>query len=108
MRDDTDSEVLLARVEPMVVAVYIEEITGKLAPTSVKQHMAVLRMLFDWPAVGQVLRFNPANSVRGPKHVAHCTLGWWRPLYHNAHNATRICWAGTENMRWLMDWAYAS
>ena len=26
-------------------------------------------MLFDWLVVGQVLAFNPASSVRGPKHV---------------------------------------
>ena len=26
-------------------------------------------MLFDWLVVGQVLPFNPASSVRGPKHV---------------------------------------
>ena len=26
-------------------------------------------MLFDWLIVGQVLPFNPASSVRGPKHV---------------------------------------
>ena len=26
-------------------------------------------MLFDWFVVGQVLPFNPASSVRGPKHV---------------------------------------
>ena len=59
----------LARVEPMVVAAYIEELTGKLSPASVKQHLTALRMLFDWLVVGQVLPFNPARSVRGPKHV---------------------------------------
>ena len=26
-------------------------------------------MLFDWLVVNQVLPFNPASSVRGPKHV---------------------------------------
>ena len=26
-------------------------------------------MLFDWLVVGQILPFNPASSVRGPKHV---------------------------------------
>ena len=36
---------------------------------SVKQHLAALRMLFDWFVVGQVLPFNPAGSVRGPKQV---------------------------------------
>ena len=53
----------------MVVAAYVEELTGKLAPASVKQHLAGIRMLFDWLVVGQVLPFNPASSVRGPKHV---------------------------------------
>ena len=28
-----------------------------------------IRMRFDWLVVGQVLPFNPATSVRGPKHV---------------------------------------
>ena len=29
--------ILLAKVEPMVIAAYVEEFTGKLAPASVKQ-----------------------------------------------------------------------
>ena len=62
--------VALDQVEPMVVAAYIEQLSGALAPASVKQHLAALRMLFDWLVVGQVLPFNPASSVRGPKHVA--------------------------------------
>ena len=53
----------------MVVAAYVEELTRALSPASVKQHLAALRMLFDWLVVGQVLPFNPASSVRGPKHV---------------------------------------
>ena len=61
--------VALDQVEPMVVAAYIEQLTAVLAPASVKQHLAALRMLFDWLVVGQVLPFNPASSVRGPKHV---------------------------------------
>ena len=61
--------VALDQVEPMVVAAYIEQLSGVLSPASVKQHLAALRMLFDWLVVGQVLPFNPASSVRGPKHV---------------------------------------
>ena len=57
------------QVEPMVVAAYVEQLTAALSPASVKQHLAALRMLFDWLVVGQVLPFNPASSVRGPKHV---------------------------------------
>jgi integrase len=35
----------------------------------VKQHLAAIRMLFDWLVVGQILAINPAHAVRGPKHV---------------------------------------
>ena len=59
----------LDRVEPMVVAAYIEQLTNIYAPATVKQHLAAIRMLFDWLVVGQVVPFNPASSVRGPKHV---------------------------------------
>ena len=38
-----------------------------LAPT-VKQHLACIRMLFDWLVTGQVMPSNPAHSVRGPRH----------------------------------------
>jgi integrase/recombinase XerD len=34
----------------------------------VKQHLAAIRMLFDWMVTGGVLPFNPAASVRGPKY----------------------------------------
>jgi site-specific recombinase XerC len=39
------------------------------ARPTVKQHLAAIRMLFDWLVVGQVLAINPAHAVRGPKHV---------------------------------------
>ena len=37
------------------------------APT-VKQHLAAVRMLFDWLVVGQVVPHNPAHAVKGPRH----------------------------------------
>src|SRR5258708_32530250 len=40
-----------------------------MAKPTVKQHLAAIRMLFDWLVVGQVLATNPAHAVRGPKHV---------------------------------------
>jgi site-specific recombinase XerD len=60
----------LVDIEPVHVAAYIEQL-GKLrsAPT-VKQHLAALRHLFDYLVVGQVIPFNPAAAVRGPKHSA--------------------------------------
>jgi site-specific recombinase XerD len=57
----------LADVKPMHVAAYIE--TLPLAKPSVKQHLAALRMLFDWLVIGHVIDVNPAHAVRGPKHV---------------------------------------
>ena len=55
-------------VQPVHVAGYIEELgTLRKAPT-VKQHLACIRMLFDWLVVGHVLANNPAHAVRGPRH----------------------------------------
>ena len=34
-----------------------------------KQHLAAIRMLFGYLVIGQVVPFNPAAAVRGPKHV---------------------------------------
>ena len=58
---------VLHQVEPMIVAAYVEQLSGILAPASVKQHLAALRMLFDWLVVGQVLPFNPASSGPWPQ-----------------------------------------
>lgn len=35
---------------------------------TIKQHLAGVRMLFDWLVVSQVVPHNPAASMRGPKH----------------------------------------
>ena len=40
-----------------------------MAAPTVKQHLAAIRMLFDFLVTGQVIPMNPAASVRGPKHV---------------------------------------
>jgi integrase/recombinase XerD len=57
----------LHHIEPLHVAAYIERHPGS-KPT-VKQHLAALKMLFDWLVVGQVLPSNPAASVRPPRHL---------------------------------------
>jgi site-specific recombinase XerD len=58
----------LADIEPLHVAAYIETLQTRLAAPSVKQHLAAIRMLFDWLVVGQVVAVNPASPVRGPKY----------------------------------------
>lgn len=59
----------LERLEPMLIAAYIEKLGKKSSPATVKQHLAAIRMLLDYLVTGQVLPFNPAAAVRGPKHV---------------------------------------
>jgi site-specific recombinase XerD len=59
----------LADIEPLHVAAYVEARQDTAAKPTVKQHLAAVRMLFDWLVVGQVLATNPAHAVRGPKHV---------------------------------------
>lgn len=83
----------LSDLRPFHVAAYIEELgrrgpqerageperasqsqprpgrPGPLQAPSVKQHLAAIRMLFDWLVVGQIVPHNPAASVRGPSHV---------------------------------------
>ncbi|MFC1853137.1 tyrosine-type recombinase/integrase [candidate division CSSED10-310 bacterium] len=56
----------LETILPMDVALYIETHPGSI-PT-IKQHLAALRMLFDWLVIGHVIEFNPASSVRSPKY----------------------------------------
>jgi integrase/recombinase XerD len=59
----------LHTIEPIAVAAYVKELKSRLADPSVKQHLAAIRMLFDWLVTGQVIPMNPASSVKGPKHV---------------------------------------
>jgi len=65
----------LERLNPVIVAGYIEllgqpvEKNGRgYSMPSVKQHLAAIRMLFDYLVTGGVLPMNPASSVRGPKY----------------------------------------
>ncbi len=59
----------LDQIGPIVVATYVERLQAAKSAPTVKLHLAAVRMLFDWLVTGQVLRVNPAGSVRGPRHV---------------------------------------
>lgn len=59
----------LPGIEPVHVAAYIEALTHAKAAPTVKQHLAAIGMIFDWLTSGGIIPFNPAASVRGPKHV---------------------------------------
>ena len=57
----------LTEIRPVHVAAYVEGKQRELSPPSVKQHLAGLRVLFNWLVLGQVLPTNPALFVKGPK-----------------------------------------
>jgi integrase/recombinase XerD len=59
----------LEQLTPVHIAAYVEQLGCDLAKPSVKQHLAALRMLFDYLVTGQIIPSNPAASVRGPKYV---------------------------------------
>ena len=60
----------LAAVRTHHVSAYVEFLGRRYRAPTVKQHLAAMRMLFDWLTVGQIFAGpNPAAAVRGPKHV---------------------------------------
>ena len=66
---DQNGIAALDDIEPLHVSLYIETLQTTAAKPTVKQHLAAIRMLFDWMVIGQILPTNPAHAVRGPKHV---------------------------------------
>jgi site-specific recombinase XerD len=63
-----DRNLGLDRIGPVHVAAYIEKLQKELARPSVKQHLAAIRMVFDYLVLGQIVPTNPAAAVRGPKY----------------------------------------
>ena len=58
------------QVQPIVIATYIETLTARLSAPTVKLHLAAIRMLYDYLVTGHnIIEFNPAASVKGPRHV---------------------------------------
>lgn len=65
-----DQGLTFDRIGPVIVAGYVEQLLADgMAKPSVKQHLAGIRMMFDFMVTGGILPFNPSASVRGPKHV---------------------------------------
>src|SRR5690242_18783946 len=57
------------RRHPSHVGAFIKQLQGELTSPTVKQHLAALRMLFDWLVSGHLLEVNPAHAVRDTKYV---------------------------------------
>jgi site-specific recombinase XerC len=59
----------LSDIRSAHIAGYIEQLMKTHTPPSVKQHLAAIRMLFNWLVIGQIVEHNPAAAVRGPRYV---------------------------------------
>lgn len=59
----------LGEVGPIHIAAFVEDLGLVSSVPTVKQNLAGIRHLFDKLVVAQVVPFNPAASVRGPRHV---------------------------------------
>jgi len=54
-------------IGPLDVRAYLEVAKADGLSTTLKQHMAAIRMLFDHLVTGAVLEHNPALSVKAPR-----------------------------------------
>jgi len=62
----------LAEIEPIHVGAYLKDIGGRFEKPTIKQHLAAIRMLFDYLVTGQIVAINPAHAMHAPKHVIKC------------------------------------
>lgn len=59
----------LPHLNPVLIAKYVHELGQVSSPPTVKQHLAAIRMLFDYLVTGHIIVMNPAAAVKGPKYV---------------------------------------
>lgn len=58
----------LEDIEPITVAAYIESLQRRAAPTTVKQQMAAIQMLFSWLTEKVFCAMNPAWEAKTQRH----------------------------------------
>ena len=60
-------------IEPLHVAAYIEALQADFEKPSIKQHLAAVRMLFDWLVTGQVVRMSAITpSAQSASRLSEC------------------------------------
>ncbi|WP_158743040.1 tyrosine-type recombinase/integrase [Acidisphaera sp. L21] len=91
---------MLTAIRSYDVATYIEALQQAHSAPGVKQQLAAVRMLFDWLITGQVVPFNPAAAVRGPKHVVKTGV---TPVLEPAEWRKLLDSIPTETLRDLRD-----
>ena len=88
----------LRQVQPVHVATYIKQLGRERSAPTVKQHLACIRMLFDWLVTGQVIPSNPAHAVRGPIQKRH--LDAFLCFCPNARKLRQFVLQSRALMRW--------
>jgi len=56
----------LVPTQPITVAAYIEHLSRLRSAPTVKQHLAAIRMCFDWLVTGHIVAVHPTCSAKGP------------------------------------------
>ena len=64
----------LVDVHPFHVAAFVKELQKELSPPTVKQHLAALRMLFDWLVTGHVLDVTQPSSRTPPGNKSRASF----------------------------------
>jgi Phage integrase, N-terminal SAM-like domain len=84
----------LVAIEPMHVAAYIRMLGKDVEKPTVKQHLAAIRVLFDWLVVGQVVAINPARALSTRSNAARrrCSRPMRRASFSTA-SMSRLSWA---------------
>ena len=90
----------LTAIRPFDVAAWVNALQENHGAPGVKQQLAAVRMLLDWLITGQVVPFNPASAVRGPKHVVKTGK---TPVLDGAEWRRLIDSIPTETVRELRD-----
>ncbi len=91
-------KLLLSQIEPVIVAAYVEELQRQYSDLMVKQHLAALRMLFDYLVTGGILRVNPAaatSTITTSSLATWFSLGGlvnrkWNPLTDRSFHANPL------------------
>lgn len=63
-----DRGLALDQIDPLTIGIYVELLGKRMEPSSVKQHLAAIRKMFDYLTTSSVLKANPSRSVKGPSH----------------------------------------
>lgn len=66
---DTQRIASIARLQPLHIAAYLDELNGRLSAPTINLQLAAIRALFDWLMLGRIVATNPTSRIRGPRYA---------------------------------------